>query len=93
MPVPKRKRSRSRKNSRNANKGIAVQAFTYCKNCNEVLKPHSACKACGHYKGVKVIVTKTERALKRGESKKAKQAAKAVAQPAEMPAEESAKDE
>ncbi|MBI2774964.1 50S ribosomal protein L32 [Candidatus Dependentiae bacterium] len=67
MPVPKRKRSRARRDSRFANKGLKVKAITTCKQCNEPLSPHVACKGCGFYKGVKVIATKNERVVKRQE--------------------------
>lgn len=76
MPVPKRKRSRARRDKRFANKGMAVKAFTVCQNqaCQLPLSTHSACTTCGYYKGRKVIVSKAERAAKRGEAKKAKAA-------------------
>jgi large subunit ribosomal protein L32 len=65
MPVPKRKRSRARRDSRFADKGIDVKAFTLCPNCQTPLVTHAACTNCGHYKGVKVMVTKLDRAVKR----------------------------
>lgn len=77
MPVPKRKRSRSRRDKRFANKAISLQALTKCKNCDEVLMPHSVCKACGYYKGIKVLSTKEERALKRAEIRKTKESSPA----------------
>lgn len=72
MPVPKRKRSRARRDSRFANKGMKVKILAQCKNCKEVTMPHQVCKNCGHYKGVKILVTKAERHLKRNEAKQAK---------------------
>ena len=72
MPVPKRKRSRARRDSRFASKGIKIKQFSSCKNCQAALLPHQVCKGCGHYKGVKVLATKTERTLKRKEIKQAK---------------------
>ncbi|MFI5333364.1 MAG: 50S ribosomal protein L32 [Candidatus Babeliales bacterium] len=74
MGVPKRKRSRARRDSRFANKGIKVKAITSCKNCNNPLLTHAACTQCGFYKGVKVMSTKSERALKRGQVQQAKAA-------------------
>lgn len=74
MPVPKRKRSRARRDKRFANKGIAVKVFTECQSCHAVCMPHQVCRACGYYKGVKVLNTKAERALKRGETRKQKKA-------------------
>jgi large subunit ribosomal protein L32 len=73
MPVPKRKRSHARKHSRDANKGLDVKAVTSCKNCNAVILPHQVCKECGHYKGRKIMVTKIERAMKRGQARKSQQ--------------------
>lgn len=76
MPVPKRKRSRARRDKRFANKGIAPKPFVMCKQCTEpvALMPHQACRVCGYYKGVKVLVTKADRRLKRDETRKTKQA-------------------
>lgn len=71
MPVPKRKRSRARRDSRFANKGIKPKALAECKNCKAAQLPHQVCKQCGHYKGVKVLVTKAERTVKRNEIKQA----------------------
>jgi len=70
MPVPKRKRSRARRDKRFANKGIKVKAFTHCRTCQDPIMPHAVCKGCGHYKGIKVMVTKKDRAEKRGKDKK-----------------------
>jgi large subunit ribosomal protein L32 len=74
MGVPKRKRSRARRDSRFANKGIKVKAITSCKNCSSPLVTHAACVSCGFYKGIKVMHTKAERAVKRGQAKQAKTA-------------------
>jgi large subunit ribosomal protein L32 len=75
MPVPKRKRSRSRRDKRFANKAISIQALTKCKNCDESIMPHSVCRACGYYKGIKILKTKQERLLTRAETRKAKDVA------------------
>ena len=72
MPVPKRKRSRARRDSRFANKGLKPKAFSLCKNCQEPQLPHQVCKSCGHYKGIKIVTTKAERAVKRSQAKSAK---------------------
>lgn len=73
MPVPKRKRSKARRDSRFANKGIKVESLANCQNCRSAVVPHSVCKTCGHYKGVKVMVTKIERGIKRDEARKARE--------------------
>jgi large subunit ribosomal protein L32 len=65
MPVPKRKRSRVRRDTRFANKGLKVKAIAGCLNCKDPIVPHTACKKCGFYKGIKVMATKTDRAAKR----------------------------
>ena len=75
MPVPKRKRSRARRDSRFANKGIKVKSSSSCNNCNEPQLSHQICKSCGYYKGVKVVITKKDRAEKRNEVRQVKQAA------------------
>lgn len=76
MPVPKRKRSRTRRDKRFANKGISVIEAAVCPTCKEPRSSHQVCTNCGHYKGVKIMQTKTDRMLKRGASKQAKQARK-----------------
>ena len=81
MPVPKRKRSKTRRDKRFANKGMKVLAITQCKNCKVPLAPHIMCNACGHYKGIKVMVTKVERAIKRAQ---ARQTAKPNTQDSEL---------
>lgn len=74
MPVPKRKRSHSRIAKAHANKGYKVKAFTECKNCKAVIAPHQVCAECGHYKGIKVLRTKMERSMERGQVRQAKEA-------------------
>lgn len=83
MPVPKRKRSRARRDSRFANKGLKVQAFSSCSQCKEPLASHQACKHCGYYKGRKVLKTKTERSMKRAEQMQKKQSKNASEQAAQ----------
>ena len=82
MPVPKPKRSRARRDSRFANKGIKVKAITSCKNCQTPSVPHAACKECGYYKGVKVLTTKSERSVKRTQTRQVQAARKAEKAPA-----------
>jgi large subunit ribosomal protein L32 len=78
MPVPKRKRSRARRDKRFANKGLDVKANTVCKTCQAVLLPHQVCRSCGHYKGVKVMKTKTDRLVERHAQRQALEKAKAA---------------
>lgn len=83
MPVPKRKTSKARRDKRSANKHIRPQAVTSCANCDHPLATHAACAECGFYKGRKVLRTKLERALKRGEVSRTQQARAAEASKAE----------
>jgi large subunit ribosomal protein L32 len=71
MPVPKRKTSRARRDKRFANKGIKPKQIASCSHCKSPIAPHIVCKECGHYKGVKVLATKTERTVKRAEQQQA----------------------
>ena len=81
MPVPKRKTSKSRRDSRHSTRFIRPQAITACDNCSKPIIPHCACDSCGFYKGAKVLRTKVERTLKRGESRRAQQAQQSSAEP------------
>lgn len=74
MAVPKRKQSKSRSRSRCTHQVEHVTSITSCLNCSAPLNPHTACASCGFYKGVKVMGTKAERAVKRGQALQAKQA-------------------
>jgi len=74
MPVPKRKTSKARKGWRCTHKVEHVTSITHCLNCQGPLNPHQACAACGFYKGVKVLTTKAERAVKRGQALQTKEA-------------------
>ncbi len=69
MPEPKRKRSRARRDKRFANKGMKVKSFGACSQCEAPNLPHQICQQCGYYKGRKVLSTKLDRSLKRGERK------------------------
>ncbi len=84
MPVPKRKRSRARRDKRFANKGLKVTSFAYCAQCKEPQVPHTACRHCGFYKGVKVMNTKADR----GSMRQVVRAAKAGQQAASEAAQE-----
>jgi len=78
MPVPKRKTSKSRRDKRHSTRFIRPGAVMTCAQCSHPLSPHVACSECGFYKGVKVLRTKLERTVTRGETRQqmaAKQAA------------------
>lgn len=74
MAVPKRKTSKARKGWRCTHKVEHVTSITHCSNCNGPLRTHQTCASCGFYKGVKVLTTKAERAVKRGQALQTKEA-------------------
>ncbi len=84
MPVPKRKTSKARRDQRQSTKFIRPHAITACSNCNHPLVPHEVCSQCGFYKGRKIMTTKLERNLKRGESRRVQQAKKMAGQTQEQ---------
>ncbi len=88
MPVPKRKRSRARRDKRFANKGLDVKASAVCKTCQAVVLPHQVCRGCGHYKGVKVMKTKTDRLVARSAQRQAIVKAKAARGTSSVPSEQ-----
>jgi len=79
MAVPKRKTSKARKGWRCTHQVEHVKSITHCGNCNGPLTTHQACGQCGFYKGIKVLATKAERAVKRGQALQVKQARQAAA--------------
>lgn len=81
MGVPKRKRSRQRRDKRFANKGLKVKTIVACSNCQTALTSHQACSHCGFYKGAKVLTTKTERMVKRGQARQVKAQRQEAKQP------------
>lgn len=80
MAVPKRKQSRARSRSRRTHQVEHVTSITSCLNCNGPLKSHTACLSCGFYKGVKMMTTKAERSVKRGQALQVKEARSNAAQ-------------
>ena len=85
MAVPKRKQSRARSRSRRTHQVEHVTSITSCLNCSAPLKSHTACVSCGFYKGVKMMTTKAERSVKRGQAQQVK-AARAAEQEQSAPA-------
>ena len=55
MAVPFRKDSKTRKRMRRSHNALEVVGTTKCSECGAVIKPHRVCKACGSYKGKKVV--------------------------------------
>ena len=74
MPTPKRKTSKARRDKRSANKGIKPKAVATCQTCQAPTMSHQVCVTCGHYKGTKILRTKTDRLYTRGQAREAMQA-------------------
>lgn len=52
---PKKRHSKERKGKRRASIKLAVTKAIVCPNCGATTLSHTVCKACGFYKGRKVI--------------------------------------
>jgi large subunit ribosomal protein L32 len=56
MAVPKRRQSHSRKMMRRANHDrITPPTLATCPSCDEPVRPHHVCGACGKYRGSEII--------------------------------------
>lgn len=55
MAVPKHRVSKTRGRMHRANFALTKKETTTCPSCGAVIRPHRVCKACGSYKGNKVI--------------------------------------
>ncbi len=55
MAHPKRKTSKSRRDKRRTHLKVQGVTLATCTNCGEVHKAHTACPACGFYRGRQVI--------------------------------------
>lgn len=72
MPNPKWRHTKSRRNKRRMHLFIKEPALALCPKCSKPILPHTACRACGFYKGEEVIdvlkkLTKKERKQKEKE--------------------------
>lgn len=61
MANPKRRHSRSRRDKRRANWKLDTPSFLNCTNCGNLVMPHRACSACGHYNGKIAIMIKVKK--------------------------------
>ncbi|MBP6913606.1 MAG: 50S ribosomal protein L32 [Candidatus Levybacteria bacterium] len=52
---PKKRHSRARQGKRRAAISFVAPSIVICKNCGTPSSPHIVCKACGYYKGAKVV--------------------------------------
>ena len=70
MSVPKHRKNKSRVRTKRSHQALKTVKPNLCKNCGVPVKPHTACSACGDYKGRKVLKTKTDVVVKREEKRK-----------------------
>ena len=54
MAVPKKKTSKARRDKRRATHAISAPSLTVCPQCHKPVRPHHACRECGHYRGREV---------------------------------------
>jgi large subunit ribosomal protein L32 len=59
MAHPKRKTSKSRRDKRRTHHKIDAVTLATCTNCGAVHKMHTACGACGYYRGRQVLEVKS----------------------------------
>ena len=57
MAVAQHKVSKTRKRLRRSHNALEAAVTTKCPQCGEVIRPHRVCKACGSYKGKKVLAS------------------------------------
>ena len=55
MPVPKRRASKAVGRRRRSSKKLVRPGLSICPNCKEMTVPHEVCRACGHYRGEKIL--------------------------------------
>jgi len=56
MAVPKRKISRARRGSRRIHLALTRLQLVSCTHCGSMIRPHTICKACGHYRGRQIML-------------------------------------
>ncbi len=58
MPVPKKRLSATRQGNRRSHLALKSPTHTTCSHCKAVILPHTACSACGYYKGSLTVPAK-----------------------------------
>lgn len=74
MSVPKHRKTSSKTKMGRSHDAIKMQKANKCAKCGAPIKPHTACKECGTYKGKQVIKTKQDVMMKREEKRKKQEA-------------------
>lgn len=67
MGLPSKKRTPRSKRDRNSHAALKTVQAKKCEACGTLTVPHQACRACGNYKGRKVVNTekRVARSMKR----------------------------
>ena len=55
MQAPKRKTSKSKRNMRRAHDFLTPELVSSCPNCGASVLSHHVCRACGYYRGRKLL--------------------------------------
>ncbi len=56
MANPKRKLSRASRGFRRMHLALDRAQLVKCTHCGDAIRPHTICKACGHYRGRQIVV-------------------------------------
>lgn len=74
---PTQRHTKSRKRIRRGAIKLKKVTLSKCPKCKKPIKPHTACKFCGYYKGKEVIKIKMSKAEKKALAKSEKAEKKA----------------
>ena len=71
--VVRMRSTKSHTRNRRAHHALIRARFVVCSHCKVEILPHSVCKSCGFYRGIKVLdlVREAERKQKKEKAKKA----------------------
>ena len=71
--VVRMRHTKSHTANRRSHHALEAKSFAKCENCSALKRKHTVCKACGFYRGRKVLdlVKKTEKKQTKAKAKKA----------------------
>ncbi len=73
MGVPRHHMAKGKQLRRRSHLALKKQDLSKCAQCGKAIRPHTACKYCGYYKGreaVNVVAKQMKKAQKRKEQQK-----------------------
>ncbi len=65
MANPKKRKTHSATHKGRSHLALKKVVLNKCPKCGQALKPHTACVACGFYKGKTVVAVKVKAASKK----------------------------